>query len=291
MGGKESIGSLSWTMYERLCKANVVPCRSSHISDLSLIPRVWSVLIDDHFMYPAELAEIFRLPKHILISESWRKSDDKNEIPLNDSNVGQMFPVLGNLLLLGLKGVKCFVRYLIIRVKGVMRPVTWTSNHLPWSDNHQQSPYPNLTFTTIRVLGYPAMKSLGIPSEIKIVIYKDTVFSHFSRKQFSRRFTLVRHFYLLLIRDARSKFRVKYLLTWSFFLFSSLIFANSSAVRGLKSAGFSAYGDRQAGQRPLPSVRILFQQNLQIWKETKSWVLNVLKPKPKAWRVFRRQSC
>lgn len=75
-------------------------------------------------------------------------------------------------------------------------------------------------------------------------------------------------------------------LAWSFCLFSAcnrnlsvqylfhpstppvftLILAISSEVRGLKSAGFSVYPCLQAGHKPLPSVRSLFQQKRQIWE-------------------------
>ena len=70
---------------------------------LALIPRVGGAVVDDNFMNPPELSEILGLPEHVLIGQPRREADDENEIPLDDPNVGQVFPVLGNLLLLGLK--------------------------------------------------------------------------------------------------------------------------------------------------------------------------------------------
>jgi hypothetical protein len=54
-------------------------------------------------MYPAEFPEIFRFPKNLLIRQAGGKSDDKNEIPLNNPNIGKVFPILRDLLLLCLK--------------------------------------------------------------------------------------------------------------------------------------------------------------------------------------------
>ncbi len=68
-----------------------------------MISRIGGAVVDDDFMYPSEFSEILRFPEHLLIRQSRRKSDDENEIPLDDTNVGQVLPVLGDLLLLGLE--------------------------------------------------------------------------------------------------------------------------------------------------------------------------------------------
>ena len=70
---------------------------------LALIPRIGSTVIDDNFMYSSKFSEIFGLFKDFLIRQSWRKADHKDQVSLNNSNVGQMFPVLGDLLLLSLE--------------------------------------------------------------------------------------------------------------------------------------------------------------------------------------------
>lgn len=55
-------------------------------------------------------------------------------------------------------------------------------------------------------------------------------------------------------------------LCWSLCLFSAFRRATSSWESGLKSAGFSGYALRQAGQRPFSSVRIRCQQKRHIWE-------------------------
>ena len=70
---------------------------------LALIPRVGGAVIDDDFVDPPKLAEVLGFPEHVLVGKPRGEADDKNEIPLDDPNVGQMFAVLGNLLLLGLE--------------------------------------------------------------------------------------------------------------------------------------------------------------------------------------------
>lgn len=70
---------------------------------LALIPRIRGAMVNNDFMYPAEFPEIFRFPKNLLIRQAGGKSDDKNEIPLNNPNIGEVFPILRDLLLLCLK--------------------------------------------------------------------------------------------------------------------------------------------------------------------------------------------
>lgn len=55
--------------------------------------------IDDHLMDLAILAKVLVLLENLRFRQSGRQTDDKNEILLHHSHVGQMLTVLGDLLL------------------------------------------------------------------------------------------------------------------------------------------------------------------------------------------------
>ena len=69
---------------------------------LVLVPCVRRTRIDHHFMDLSELSEVLLFSKHFGIRQPWRKTHDKYEVLLDHADVGQMLPVLGDLLLLGL---------------------------------------------------------------------------------------------------------------------------------------------------------------------------------------------
>jgi hypothetical protein len=72
-------------------------------------------MVNNNFMYPTKFSEIFRFPKNLLIRQAGGKSDDKNEIPLNDPNIGKVFPIFRDLLLLCLKKLSTYCTIRSIR--------------------------------------------------------------------------------------------------------------------------------------------------------------------------------
>ena len=59
-------------------------------------------MVDDYLVYLAELAKVLGLLEHVRIGQPGREANHEDQVPLHHPHVGQVLPVLGDLLLLGL---------------------------------------------------------------------------------------------------------------------------------------------------------------------------------------------
>lgn len=59
-------------------------------------------MVDHHLVNLPELAEVVRLLENLRIRQPWRQAHHKDQVLLDDANVGQMLAVLGDAELLGL---------------------------------------------------------------------------------------------------------------------------------------------------------------------------------------------
>ena len=69
---------------------------------LVLVSCVCSAGVDDDLVYFAKLAKVLLLSEDLGVRQPWRETDHEDQVFLDDADVGQVLPVLGDFLLLGL---------------------------------------------------------------------------------------------------------------------------------------------------------------------------------------------
>ena len=67
-----------------------------------MVSRVRGAGVDDDLVYFAKLAKVLLLSEDLGVRQPWRETDHEDQVFLDDADVSQVLPVLGDLLLLGL---------------------------------------------------------------------------------------------------------------------------------------------------------------------------------------------
>ena len=69
---------------------------------LVLVPRIRRAGVDNHLVDLSELAKVLLLAEDLGVRQPGRQAHHKHKVLLDHADVGQVFPILGDLLLLGL---------------------------------------------------------------------------------------------------------------------------------------------------------------------------------------------